>query len=130
MRRLVAVLLLLPGAARAEVCDKERPDWNGVPVTALGEAVTLLFSPIGLFLLISTVAALRFRAQWGGVVVTVGWTSFATLLTMGDPTGGVRKAAISEGCIGSPTLFIAIAAAISVGTIIYTAPQRAPTKGD
>jgi len=119
----------LPGAAWAEVCAEARPDWNGVPVSALGEAVTLLLSPMGLFLLVSTAFALRFRSQWGGVAVTVGWTAFATLLTMADPTGGVREAAMAEGCIGAPTLFIAIAAAISVGTIFYTAPRRA-TEGD
>ncbi|MEO0937762.1 MAG: hypothetical protein AAFY38_06375 [Pseudomonadota bacterium] len=122
--------MLLPGAAWAEVCDKQRPDWNGVPVTAFGEAVTLLFSPIGLFLLISTVAALRFRSQWGGVAVTVGWTFFVTALTLWDPTGGVRDAAMREGCIGAPTLFIALAAAISVGTIIYTAPRKAASTGE
>jgi len=122
--RLAALVALIPGSALAEVCDKARPDWNGVPVTALGEAVTLMFSPMGLSLLISTLAALRFRSQWGGVAAVVGWTAFATLLTMADPTG-FRPEAMAEGCIGSPTLFIALAAAISVGTIIYTAPRKA-----
>ncbi|MEL7099821.1 MAG: hypothetical protein AAGM84_13400 [Pseudomonadota bacterium] len=129
MRWLLALFVTLPGAALAEVCAEARPDWNGVPVSALGETVTLLFSPMGLFLLISTLAALRFRSQWGGVVVTVGWTAFATLLTMADPTG-VRALAQAEGCIGSSTLFIAIAAAISVATIIYTAPRKAASTGE
>ncbi|MEO0390426.1 MAG: hypothetical protein AAF218_05740, partial [Pseudomonadota bacterium] len=82
----------------------------------------------GLFLLISTIAALRFRSQWGGVAVVVGWTAFATLLTMADPTG-MRADAQAEGCIGSASLFIALAAAISVGTIFYTAP-RTEAKGE
>ena len=41
-----------------------------------------------------------------------------------------RLEAVKEGCIGSPTLFIGVVAAICVAMILYTAPraERADTR--
>ncbi len=124
MMRLVVLLVLVASPALAEVCDKERPDWDGMPVSAIAEAVILFLSPLGLILLACTALAVRYRSQWGGVAITVGWTGFATLVTMADPSG-VRALAQAEGCIGPSSLFVALAAAISAGTILYTAPRGA-----
>ncbi len=107
----------------AEVCADTRPGWDGDPVSAAGEAIALFASPMGIVLVISTLAALRFRSQWGALVVVVLWTGLVTMVTMLDPTG-VRDLAQAEGCIGSPTLFIALVAAICVGTILYTMPRE------
>ncbi len=52
--------------------------------------------------------------------MVVGWTFWVSLISMADPTG-TREIARAEGCIGSPTLFIALVAAICVATILYTA---------
>ena len=118
------ILALLPGAAWAEVCETQRPDWDGVPVTALGEAGMLFVTPFGLLLLAFTLLALRFRSQWMGLGAVLGWTGYITLVTMADPTGA-RVQAMAEGCVGSPTLFILAVAAICVGTVIYTMPRKA-----
>lgn len=118
------MLACLPGAAWAEVCDKERPNWDGTGVTAFGEALTLFTTPVALVLLAFTLIALRFRSQWMGLGAVIGWAGFIALITTADPTG-IRDFAINEGCIGSPTLFIAIVAAICVGTVIYTMPRNA-----
>ena len=123
VRRGLSLLLLAPAPAWAEVCGTERPGWDGSPVSMVGEAVTLILSPLGIILLVATLLALRTRSQWGGVAVVIGWTGFATILTVADPTG-LRDLARAEGCVGSPTLFIALAAAISVATILYTAPRK------
>jgi len=121
-RLILATFLLLPGAAWAEVCDKERPGWDGVPVGAFDELLYFLQTPIVLVLILGTALAIRFRSEKGGLAVVVGW-SIATFLVTGvglsDP---IRTAAIAEGCIGSPSLFIAFAAALSVGVVFYTAP--------
>ncbi|MFL4469800.1 hypothetical protein ACERZ8_07945 [Tateyamaria armeniaca] len=118
------IVVLVPGIACAEVCDKERPDWDGDQVTALSEAMTLFATPFGLLLLAFTVLALRFRHQWMGLAAVLGWTAFITLITMADPTG-LRADAMVEGCIGSPTLFIVAVAAICIGTVFYTMPHKA-----
>ncbi len=102
----------------------QRPGWDGAPVSALQEALFLASSPAALVLFAGTVLALRFKSQWGALAVVVGWTAFVTFLTMLAPTS--RKAALAEGCVGSPALFIGIIAAICVGMIFYTAP---PIKG-
>lgn len=122
------ILACLPGAAWAEVCDKERPNWDGVDVTALQEAATLFVTPFGLLLLGFTIVALRFRNQWMGLVAVLGWTGFITLITMADPTG-LRDLARAEGCIGAPTLFIVAVAAICVGTVLYTMPRSGGADG-
>ncbi|MGV6812985.1 MAG: hypothetical protein ACWA47_12105 [Brevirhabdus sp.] len=122
-RRLIAAAAAIaPAPAWAQVCTTIRPSWDGTPVSALDEAINLLASPPALVLLLLTALAARFRHQWGALIVVLLWTGYATLLTMIDP-GGTRTAAMAEGCIGTPTLFIAAVAAISVATIIYTAPR-------
>lgn len=118
------ILSLLPGVALAQDCAMQRPGWDGAPVSALQEALFLASSPAALVLFAGTVLALRFKTQWGALAVVVGWTAFVTFLTMLVPAS--RKAALAEGCVGSPALFIGIIAAICVGMIFYTAP---PIKG-
>ncbi|WP_299652195.1 hypothetical protein [uncultured Tateyamaria sp.] len=112
-----------PGQALAQACATQRPDWDGTPVSALDEALALLLSPGGLFLLAATAVALVVRSQWGGLVTVLLWTGFITLITMFDPTG-LRGPAAAEGCVGPPTLFIGVAAAICVVTVLLTMPRQ------
>ena len=86
--------------------------------------MTLSTTPVTLLLLAITLIALRFRNQWLGLAAVLGWTGFVALITTLDPTG-VRNLAVAEGCIGPPTLFIAVVAAICIGTVIYTMPRKA-----
>lgn len=107
--------------ASSSICDKARPGWDGTPVGPIDEALFLAGTPAALVLFLATALVLRYRSQWGGVAIVVGWTLFATMLTMIDP-GGLRANGQIEGCTGAPTLFLALVAAICVGTILYTAP--------
>lgn len=118
------ILSLLPGAAWAQDCAVQRPDWDGGSVSAVQETLFLASSPAALVLLLGTAVAIRFKSQWGSLAVVLGWTAFVTFLTMLAPAS--RKLAMAEGCVGSPALFIGIIAAICVGMIFYTAP---PIKG-
>jgi len=118
------ILSLLASPAWAEVCDKLRPEWDGTRATALGEAIALFSSPLGLLLLLGTALAVRFRSAWGGLGITVGWTILITFVVSNDPTG-LQKFAIEEGCIGPMTLFIPLVIAICIATILYTAPRQA-----
>ena len=122
MRILSAMFSLLPGTAWAQSCAQQRPNWvPGTDVTALTEAIALLTSPIALVLLLATALCFRFRHQWGALVIVVLWTGYVSLIAFSDAGG--RGAGAAEGCIGSPALFIAIVAAISVGLILYTSPK-------
>lgn len=122
-RRLItAIVMLCPAPAWAEVCDKQRPGWDGTPVGAWGELLYLMQTPLVLLLIAATALVLRLRSEKGGLAVVVGW-SIATYLMTGQGQGdAVDNAAISEGCIGSPVLFIAVAVALSIGVVLYTAP--------
>lgn len=122
-RRLTfALALLCPAPAWAEVCSDLRPGWDGTPVTAVDEMLFLAQSPLVLFLILATAIAVRFRSEWGGVAVVAGW-SFATFIVTEWGSGdGLRSAAIDEGCAGSPGLFIAVAVAICISVVLYTAP--------
>ena len=111
---------LAPAPALAEVCDKVRPFWTpGRPATAVDELLGLMATPPSLVLLVLTALALRLRHAWGALAVVVlwsTWVSFAVMRTPGPTLGAAR----AEGCIGPPTLFIAVVAAICVATILYT----------
>ena len=124
MKRLAFSLaaLLLPTTATAQVCASARPGWDGAPVGAAAEAFNLFTSPAGLVLIGISVIALRFRSQWIGLATVLLWTVFITVVTMADPTGQ-RIPAMAEGCIGPPTLFIVLAAAICVAIVLWTKPR-------
>jgi hypothetical protein len=118
------ILSLLPGAAMAQVCSVQSPDWDGTKVTAVQEAITLATSPAVLVLLLASALVIRFKHQWGALIVVLLWTGLVSFLSMFAPNA--RTLAMAEGCVGSPALFIGIIAAICVGMIFYTAP---PLKG-
>ncbi len=126
-RRQLGVAVLIFVAATpvsAEVCDKSRPDWDGAPVSAFQEAVFLFSTPASLVLILASLLAIRFRHQWGALITVILWTLLVSLIAMGDPTG-LKEFEVAEGCIGSPTLFIAAVAAICVGMILYTTRRAA-----
>lgn len=116
------VIIAAPRATPA--CDATRPDWDGTAVTAMDEALFLAATPAVLVLILASALAIRFRHQWGALAVVLGWTGVVSLIAMGDPTGQ-RVAQAAEGCLGSPSLFIAVVAAICVGMILYTTPRAA-----
>ena len=118
------IFAALPSPAFASVCDTVNPDWDGTPVTALQEAISLATTPLALVLLGLTLVVIRFRSQWGGLALFIFWTGYASLVTIFDPTG-VQEIAIAEGCRGPTTLFIGLVAAICIAMILYTAPHRA-----
>ena len=118
-------LATLPGAAWAEVCDKVRPLWDGpAPATLWDEFIGLAGTPVSLALILASALAFRFRSQWGGLAVVVGWTIWVSMITFFSGDTEIHSAAIAEGCIGSPALFIGAVAAICVAMIIYTTPRQ------
>lgn len=128
-RRLIwAVALLAPAPAWADVCTLQRPGWDGTPVTAFGELLFLLQTPVVLILIILTALALRFRSEWGGLAVVVGWSLSTFLATGWGSNGDTRALAINEGCIGNSTLYILFAALVCIGVVLYTAPLKRDKK--
>ncbi len=119
------ILALLPLQASAGVCETFRPGWDGVPVTGFGEAVALLGSPVSLVLLVATVVALRFRSQWGVLGTSLLWAAWVSVIAFLDPTGGARSAGMTEGCVGSPTLFILAVSVLCTAAVLITAPRPA-----
>lgn len=116
------ILALIPLPAWAGVCEEVRPGWDGTPITILGETLALLSAPAALLLVVLSLAAIRFRAQWLGLGTIVFWTIFVSVITMATPSD-LRDLARAEGCVGSPALFIALAAAICGAIVIYTKPR-------
>jgi drug/metabolite transporter (DMT)-like permease len=124
----MVAITLCATPALAEVCDKVRPGWTpGTQITTVGEAVALFSTGPALVLLVATAVVLRFRSQWGGLAVTMLWSvlvSFIAMDAFGEDPTGIRDHAIREGCVGAPTLFIALVTAICIVTVLYTAPLR------
>ena len=122
-RRLtLGLALLCPAPAWAEVCSDLRPGWDGSTVTAFDEMLFLAQTPMVLILILGTALAVRLRSEWGGVAVVVGWSLATFVVTEWGSRDGLRSEAIAEGCASSPGLFIAVAAAMCIGVVLYTAP--------
>ncbi|MBV2358699.1 hypothetical protein KUH32_02855 [Thalassococcus sp. CAU 1522] len=117
-RLTVLTALSLPGTAAAEVCDKLRPGWDGTPQTLAGEAMGLFLSPAGLFLTTALLVAVLFRHAMGTALAALMWSAFISYLVLhSDP---LLFAAMEEGCVAQPTLFIAASAAICLAAVIFT----------
>lgn len=114
LRRGLALAAWLPSTAFAEVCDKERPNWDGTPLTVFSELVHFVSTPAFyvLFTRATTCAFLRNR-----------WLALPCLLWCGlllanwfvpTPPGfdDIRNAAIRAECIGPQTLPISLTIAI------------------
>jgi uncharacterized membrane protein YhdT len=125
---ITTAALLLPTQATAEVCAAERPFWDGMPVSAIDEFLILLQTPIVLILILLTALAIRFRHEWAGLLVVVGWSLSTYLVIDWAGTDDVRKAAIEEGCIGNPAIFIVVAVAVCISVVLYTAPLKRDKK--
>ncbi len=133
VRRGVILATLLPTAALAEVCDKERPDWHldHGPATGLDELLFLATSLPGLGVLGALTLAMMTgqRLYWGLTAF------FATLIAVAlwaeqtsDPSG-VRALAIAEGCVGPQTLPITacvVTAVFSAIMLLRARPQTRP----
>lgn len=120
-----ATLMLAASPSYAEVCAQMRPNWTpGAPASAWDELIALMSTPPSLVLILASLIAIRFAHQWGALIVVLLWTLWVSLVAMSSPDAA-RLAALQEGCIGSPTLFIAAVAAICVGMILYTTRRAA-----
>ena len=117
--RLIALLTLLPAPAMARVCENTRPDWVATdgPVGAVGEAVYVLTSPVGLILMGLALLALIWPRRWLAVIVALPVLALAGLLVL-SRQAEVAVQAMAEGCIGGiwpvVVLLVVIAAAVLV----------------
>lgn len=127
---LAAIAALSPTGALANVCEQVRPFVGASEGgTAFTEAMSLMGTVPSLVLLLLSALAIRFRWQWVALGVVVLWSVWVSFIAMSSPSP-IMEQAISEGCVGPPTLFIALVAAICGGMMLYTAPRKAPTNGD
>ncbi|MBD3664725.1 hypothetical protein [Sulfitobacter aestuariivivens] len=120
------ILSLAPLPALAEVCDKVRPLWQaGSPATAWDELVGLMATPPSLALLLASALVIRFRHQWTALIVVVLWSFWVSAVAHYGRDGEIERAALAEGCIGSPALFILAVTAICGAMILYTTRRPA-----
>ena len=93
-------------------------------MTGVGEMLHLFQTPLVLLLILATALTVRFRREWAGVANVVGWSLATFLLTGTGGSYGVMDLGRVEGCVGSPALFIAVAVAVCIGVVLYTAPRK------
>lgn len=119
-RGLIAIgALLFASPAWAEVCDKERPNWNGVQPTAWAELIQFAVSPAALIgfaaLTIAWIAPWRVLAlismAWGLLLLS------NMVLPLSPGFDGIRSAAINEGCIGPQHLSMVLCTAICIASL-------------
>ena len=116
--------------AWANTCAQIRPKWDPAsgPVSAWGEAVIALSSPMGVVCLGAlALAILTLRGSWL-LAAGVGAASFGALLHMTNLTEDpleISSSAATEGCTGPTSIAVAICAAIClICAGIYTAKRR------
>lgn len=113
-RRGLALAILLPSTALAEVCDKERPHWDGHPTSTYDELLAFIQSPAAWILFGLAAVCLLLRSRWFALPCLFwGAILLANFLTP-LPSGfnDIHMAAIKEGCIGNPVLSISLTVAI------------------
>ena len=127
--RLIALGALIPLPARAEVCDKVRPDWTAAdgPVGALAEAGYVLTSPVGLILMALVAVAMIWPRRWLAVVVALPLLVLAGLFFV-SRKAEVAVQAMAEGCIGGigPTVVLLILIGAAVLVRGFAARRRQP----
>ena len=112
----------------AEVCDKERPDWSPLdsPQTAISELVMFLTGPIGIFISLMTIANLCLNTRWFSIFM-LGLSLLLTFSIMVESSNHITLAAIREGCMASPVLFILFLIAIcdaNLWKVIFHKPYK------
>lgn len=123
MRTILVGCILLPTSAIAEVCDKERPLWDGTPATAWTELINLMTSPIQVALVVATILAIWTGTRIGCGILTLVWAAFIPMMLTRDLDDMIWEAS-REGCIGSPILFMGLCAAICSATLYATLRPR------
>ncbi|MGH1423877.1 MAG: hypothetical protein ACRBBU_04060 [Pseudooceanicola sp.] len=126
---LVSALLITASPAFAEVCDKERPNWNHIDgsVSQLGDLWLFFASPFGVGLTIVLLMAIYFRNAWvSGVVVlpliAIAWLIGSTWLEFDY----ITQAAVREGCITSPVVKISVLTFAAFALVVVTFRRLKP----
>ena len=112
MKRFVFIVtFLVASPVVAEVCDKQRPEWNPAdgPISQFGEFGYFIGTPFGVFLGILSLTALLLRARWLSVTAAV-LLLLAVGLHIVEWFGPfdikIVESAFREGCQNSPLLTI------------------------
>ena len=108
----------LPGAAWAEVCDKERPFWDGSHVNMFEEVIAQLTNPFTVLIVILSVL-LVLQRKWalplfGTLIICVYALFFADPLFLDDDNWAAKQ----EGCIGNQEMWWAALAGIGLFGLI------------
>lgn len=108
-------LAILPSAALAEICDKERPYWSPAdgPATGLDELFHIATTLPGLGILGAfTLALLTGRKLYFGVAAL-----FSGIVCLGlwyESRSGLHALGRAEGCVGDLTLTIWVLATLTL----------------
>ncbi|MDX8355371.1 hypothetical protein [Cognatiyoonia sp. IB215182] len=111
--------------AAAEVCDKVRPGWNPAdgPINQFEDLTLFFIEPLGLIVLVLTVAAVLLRKTWiASITVTLLFAIMVLNISTWIEADDVTNSANSEGCITAPILTTTTLIAISA--IILTTTCR------
>ena len=118
--RLTLAAAVLPTPALAKVCDKVRPDWNGVPSTVWDELQYQIMQPENVFLILLVLALASIPQLWTVFLALVVATLFGFLFIQPDPLflNDLQWEGYREGCIGDPLLWYAVWVAIGLALIV------------
>jgi hypothetical protein len=117
---VVAVVILLPDVAVAEVCDKEVPDWRpgDGPVGTVEGVMQFIGSPGGILTFTVVAAACAVRGIWipvfaGCYLVAVTWLLGAPWIGS-DGWDRIYQASVAEGCRASPESVLGFTALLAI----------------
>jgi hypothetical protein len=119
LRRQLIALFLMASPAMAEVCDKQRPGWTPAdgPATMFTELVQFLVWGGGGVVVLGLILGLYFRKTIVlNAVLLVSLIMAVPYIWPLDPE--TRYFAMTEGCIGAPTLVLGVLGLIWVAALI------------
>ena len=104
------MLACIPGTAWAEVCDKERPYWDGTPVNMVEEVLGQLSNPFTTLVVVASIILVLRKSQLltvlGVFLIAMYALFFVDPLFLDDAAWQAKR----EGCIGNQELWYALIA--------------------
>ncbi|MCU0800695.1 MAG: hypothetical protein MUD11_02785 [Rhodobacteraceae bacterium] len=129
VRRQLIAFSLMASPAMAEVCEKQRPGWSPAdgPATMVTELVQFLVWGGGGLILLGLVLGLYFRKTIIlNAVMLVTLIMAVPYIWPLDPS--TRQLAMTEGCIGAPTLVLAVLGLVWMACLAGTLLKRKEVK--
>jgi len=114
------VHILDTNAVFGYACAELRPQWNGIKVTDLQEALVLASTPVSLALVMLSMVALWQRRLWLTLILCLGWCAWVIHIIFDDMMNRANFTAQKIGCVGTSLTYLVIGSTLCAAILAVT----------